>query len=305
MRSIIASTAAAFCIAAVSMQPALAQQASTAPAATPAPAAPAAAAPGPQPGTLGLTVAGTAYTISGAKLGPWDIGSIDYQWQADKEDIPSVTFYSRFDNDPAVKTNSQAVYVDDYHTFAPDFYMYAQVEGSYGKVNPYRMFYVEGDYKTGWENDLVLSLGGATMQNPSGAVFPFSGGTTTQYYTFGPSYYTGPFAFSLRFTPSNTNGTNTASTSFSMQYTRVGQNLAVLGVQAGTQPNVFVGAPGFPPAYAYQKFFLTSLTEKRWLTDTFGIEAGATTGYYNGGLTPANSYHENAYTLGIFLYPTH
>ena len=275
-------------------------------AATPAPS-PTAAITVPQPGTHGLTAQLWNYGFGGfccnspTLLGPWDIQSLQYQW-ATGNDIPSVTALLRQDHD-IFPTASQAWYADDYHTFAPNFYTYAQIGYSAGHVLPNSTYYLEGDAKFGKLYNYVLGFGFGTANNPSGAFFPFQSATTTQYFSVGPSVYTGPFAFTLRFLPTDTNGTKNASTEFTAQYTNVGHDQTVFTLQDGSQPNVFVGTPKFGPIYQYQHYTVYEVTEKHWLTRTFGFLVGGLLGYYNGGQTALNTYNQSAITYGLFWYP--
>jgi YaiO family outer membrane protein len=307
--------------------------ASPAPAESAAPASPAPAAPAvpaatptppitvPQPGTHGLTAqfwnygfnsfCGLSAPHTGAPplcgttpLGPWDVQSLQYQWPQGKDDIPSVTGLLRQDHDVASPTHSQAWYADDYHTFSQSFYAYAQVGYSAGNVLPNQTYYLEGDAKFCKQYQCVIGVGYGTANNPGGAYFPFQGETTTQYWSVGPSYYVGPFAFTVRFEPSRTNGTGTASTLSSVQYTEVGHDQAVFTWQTGSTPNIFVGTPVFAPIYQYQHFNVYELVEKHWVTRNFGFLIGGVLGYYNGNQAPTNTYNQSAITYGLFWYPS-
>jgi YaiO family outer membrane protein len=320
------AAAAPLAVAADSPAPAPAASPEASPAAPPPASAPApatAATPAPSttaapavflPGTHGLTAQFWNYGFAAAYpvqnypfgrvgLGPWDVQSLQYQWQANKDDIPSVTTLLRQDHD-VFPTHSQAWYADDYHTFSQSFYAYAQVAFASGNILPNQSYYLEGDAKFCKQYQCVIGVGYSTANNPGGAFFPFAGQTTTQYWSFGPSYYLGPFAFTMRFEPSRTNGTGTASTVSTVQYTNVGRDQAVFTWQSGSQPNIFVGTPKFAPIYDYQHFNVYQVTEKHWLTRDFGFVIGGLLGYYNGNQAPANDYWQNAITYGLFWYPS-
>jgi YaiO family outer membrane protein len=240
-----------------------------------------------------ITTTDSVYSFTGGDnlYGPWTIQTFQYQWQCG-EDIPSITLLNRNDNDRPTATSSRAVYVDDYHTFSPHFYTYAQASFANGNIQPFRSAYVEADARIGWIPNLVLAAGGAELQNP--------GGTSTSYISVGPAFYVGPMVVALRFLPSDTNGVRTSATQLNLQYTSRRNNQVVLGLIDGTQPSVLVGLP--PSAAVFQRLFQANLTVKHWFNNEIGIVLGGTIGNFSSD-TAANSFHQRGITFGILARP--
>lgn len=240
------------------------------------------------------TATTTAYSFSGGNqdYGPWTVQSFEYRWQL-PHDVPAVTLVDRNDNDRPVATNSRGVYVDDYHTFAPHFYAYAQVAGADGTVLPYRSAYLEGDAKIGPRGTLVLAAGGAVLQN--------AGGTTTHYMSVGPTLYAGPLALTLRFMPANTNGVNTSATQFTLQYAHTRRDQIALVLLDGTQPNVLAGLPA--TAAGFQRVSQATLTIRHWINHTSGFVVGGTLGNFADAHSAANTYRQRGVTFGVFIAP--
>lgn len=231
-----------------------------------------------------------SFSSPGDLYGPWSIQTLKYQLDRGK-DIPSVTLLDRHDNDRPAGSSSQAIYLDDYHTWSQRFYTYAQVSFSKGTISPYRMAYLEGDAKFAPQQNVVMGFGVATMQNPDG--------TSTQFASIGPSVYAGRMVYTLRFLPSDTNGVHAAATQFVAEYNEIGRNQVTLSLLDGSQPSVLVG---FPPSFAtFQRLFEADVTVKHWLRRNFGIIVGGTFGSHLDRSTGATIYDQQGITIGLFF----
>jgi YaiO family outer membrane protein len=242
------------------------------------------------PGVVTVTDQQSGFTSPGNLYGPWSVQTLEYQWQADKSDVPSVTFLNRTDDDRPFESSSRAVYGDDYHTWSSDFYTYGQVSFANGDIEPYNLAYLEGDLKLERRQNLVLGAGAGVTRNP--------GDTSTRWVSAGPSFYTGPMVFEVRFLPANTNGISTSAAEGVVQYNRLGQDQITATVLSGSQPSVLVN---FPPSYAtFQRLTEYDLVWRHWITPRFGFVAGGTIGTHEDRTTGAALYDQHAVTFGVF-----
>ncbi len=243
------------------------------------------------PGELTVTDQQSSFSSPGNVYGPWSVQTLQYQWQAGKYDIPSITLFNRNDNDRPIGSSSRAVYADDYHTWSNDFYTYAQVSFANGDIQPYNLAYLEGDLDLDPQKKLVAGVGAGVTRNP--------GDTSTRWISAGPAYYAGPMVYEVRFMPANTNGIATSATEGIVEYNRLGHDQIVGTYLDGSQPSVLVG---FPPSFTtFQRLDEFDLTWRHWLTPTFGFLIGGTAGNHNDRATGASLYTQRAFTLGVFF----
>lgn len=232
----------------------------------------------------------STFSSPGNLYGPWTIQTARYQFQHGK-DIPSITLFIRNDRDRPVASGSHAVYLDDYHNWNQHFFTYAQVSAASGNIQPNRMAYAEGDWKLGARGTTVMAVGGADMSNPDT--------TSTRYLSVGPTLYTGPMVYTLRFLPSDTNGVRASATQFTAEYNALGTNQITANFLDGSQPSVLVGFP--PSASTFQRLFEVDLTWKHWVTKRFGFTLGATVGSHRDRTSGASIYAQRAIEFGLFF----
>lgn len=242
--------------------------------------------------TQTVTATTTDYTFSNPNYGPWTVESLEFRVKL-PQDVPAITLVDRRDTDAASAAQSQGVYLDDYHTFSRNFYVYAQAGSAGGTVLPSKDVYLEGDLKVGPRGSLVLAAGGAILQNADGSM--------TRYVSAGPAFYTGRMVFTLRFMPSNTSGIGTSAAQFGIQYNQPGRNAVALSWLGGTQPNVLVGLPA--SAADFQRVSQTVLTFKHWINPHEGFVVGETFGNFTDVSGKNNSYRQQGLTFGVFIEP--
>jgi|GEM_PF-1456727 YaiO family outer membrane protein len=242
-------------------------------------------------GQLTVTDQVSGFSSPGDVYGPWSVQTLEYQWQAGKDDIPSITLFDRNDNDRPAGSTSHAVYADDYHTWTRRFYTYAQISAASGDIQPYNLAYLEGDLKLDPALNVVASAGAGATRNP--------GDTSTRWLNLGPMFYAGPMVYELRFLPANTNGVATSATQGVVEYNRLGKDQIVLTYIDGSQPSVLIN---FPPSFTtFQRLNELDVVWRHWLRPTFGVLVGATDGNHYDRLTGATLYHQHAVTLGLFF----
>jgi YaiO family outer membrane protein len=238
-----------------------------------------------------VTVTDQQSTFSNPDYGPWSVQTLQYQWQAGKNDIPSFTILNRTDDDHPVSTSSRALYGDDYHTWSNTFYTYAQLSFANGNIQPYNLAYLEGDLKLDREQNLVAAAGGGATRNPDG--------TSTRWISAGPSFYTGPMVFEVRFMPANTNGIATSATEGVVEYNRLGHDQVTGIVLDGSQPSVLVGLPAADATF--QRLTEYDLAWRHWITPAFGFVLGGTVGTHDNRATGTTLYDQHALTFGVFF----
>jgi YaiO family outer membrane protein len=242
-------------------------------------------------GQLTITDQQSGFTSPGDLYGPWSVQTLQWQWQAGADDIPSITLFDRNDDDRPTSSTSHAVYADDYHTWSHRFYTYAQVSLANGDIQPYNLAYLEGDVTLDPQLNVVAAAGGGVTRNPDD--------TSTRWISAGPSVYLGPMVYEIRFMPANTNGVATSATQGIIEYNRLGHDQVVLSYIDGSQPSVLVA---FPPSYTtFQRLNEADVTWRHWLRPTFGILVGATDGNHYDRTTGASIYHQHGITLGLFV----
>jgi YaiO family outer membrane protein len=238
-----------------------------------------------------LTLTDQQSGFSNSAYGPWSVQTLQYQWQADKDDIPSLTLFNRDDDDHPIASSSRALYADDYHTWSNSFYTYAQISAADGDIQPYNLAYLEGDLKLDEKQNLVLGAGAGVTRNP--------GDTSTRWISAGPSYYVGPMVFEVRLMPANTNGIATSATEGVVEYNRLGHDQVTGIFLDGSQPSVLVG---FPPQFTtFQRLTEYDLTWRHWLTPTFGLVIGGTVGNHDDRETGETIYDQRGITFGFFF----
>jgi YaiO family outer membrane protein len=242
-------------------------------------------------GQVTVTNQNSGFSSPGDIYGPWSVQTLQYQWQAGSNDIPSITLFNRNDDDRPTGASSRAVYADDYHTWDRRFYTYAQISAADGDIQPYNLGYLEGDLSLDPQLNVVASAGAGVTRNP--------GDTSTRWLNLGPSFYAGPMVYEVRFMPANTNGIATSATEGVIEYNRLGRDQVVLTYLDGSQPSVLVA---FPPSYTtFQRLNEADITWRHWLRPDFGILVGGTDGNHYDRFTGATLYHQRAITLGLFF----
>ena len=238
---------------------------------------------------LSATQSTSSFSSPNNTYGPWNVQTLQYQWQGGN-DVPSITVFNRDDSDRPAASHSNALYVDDYHTWSDRFYTYAQASVANGNILPYRMLYVEGDVKLLPSRDFVIALGGAQLQNPDG--------TSTRYVSVGPTVYDGHMSYQVRFLPSNTNGIGTSATEFVAMYSNIGKDQVTVWLVDGSQPSVLVGFP--PSLTTYQRLNEEDVVWKHWVQKNIGFILGGTVGNHFDRFTGANIYNQRSITFGVF-----
>ena len=266
-----------------------------------------------------LTASTTLDTFSSAGdlYGPWQTELLEYQWQAGKNDIPSVTILNRNDHDRNAlqapsPTRSTAIYLDDYHNWSNTFFTYAQVMTSDGNVLPNRLIYIEGDAKFGKAHNFVVGVGGSAYANPDASY--------TRSLSIGPTLYTHAMVYSVRYLPAAVAGTFSgfdqnglpvtgttksygSGLEFVAEYNGLGTNQVIATYLGGNQPGLLVGSLGsLPSQFAnIQHIGEFDLSVKHWFRRDFGIIVGGTLGSHTLQITGARIYKVAAITVGVFV----
>lgn len=268
-------------------------------------------------GELTATTTLDTFSSSGDVYGPWQTELLEYQWQAGKRDIPSVTILNRNDRDRDVFGNarpsgSTALYLDDYHNWSGSFFTYAQVMTSNGTILPNRLFYVEADLKAGRRRNVVLGAGGSAYANPDGSA--------TRSLSLGPTLYEGSMVYTARYLPAAVTGRFTGVDSsgrgvagtinaygsaleFIAEYNRLGRDQVIATYLGGNQPGILVGSIGTLPAQFtnIQHLGEVDLSVKHWVRGDFGFIVGASVATHSMQATGTKLYGLSAVTAGLFF----
>ncbi|HET9030688.1 MAG TPA: hypothetical protein VFN49_10965 [Candidatus Aquilonibacter sp.] len=265
-----------------------------------------------------LTAATTVDTFSstGDVYGPWQTELLEYQWQAGRKDIPSVTLLNRNDHDrnifgQAIPSRSTAVYVDDYHNWTSSFFTYVQLMTSDGTILPNRLFYAEADAKLGAQKNVVFGVGASAYANPDHS--------STRSLSIGPTYYAKSMVYTIRYLPSAVGGdfsglrngfpvigTTKAYGSgmeFIAEYNRLGTNQVIVAYLGGNQPGILVGGLGAVPTQFtnIQRIGEFDLSIKHWVSRDFGFILGGSVGSHAMQTSGAKIYDVQSVTAGLFF----
>jgi YaiO family outer membrane protein len=242
-------------------------------------------------GELDLTGDFSTFSSPDNANGPWRAVTGVYRWVAGP-DTPSVTLETRADADFLAPTHSNAVTIDDYHTWSPRFFTYGAVGVSAGSVLPTRTFYFEGDQKLGRSLTTVFGAGIGVVVDPVGVI--------QRYINVGPTFYAPAFNVSLRYLQTFTSGrTGTGTGIMTIEAGYTGKTISTLTLLAGDQPPNGVVTTATTAGIG-QRAVLAGIEFKHWTSPKGGILAGVGVGRLNDYVTGTGLYAQRDFTLGIF-----
>ena len=245
---------------------------------------------GARAGELDLTGSLSNFTSS-TGMGPW--GNVTL---TDREtlryDTPGLALVDQIDHDSVAPTHSLGFVLDDYHTFSPQFFMYAAFGMASGAALPTRNAYLEGDMKFGAALQTVFGLGAGTVLNADG--------TVQNYLNLGPTWYHNDMNLTLRWLPSFTTGRSGASTGIlTFADGAAGKTVSTLTLLGGNTPPY--GLISFQtPNEIGQRVLYAGIDVKHWLSPKGGFHVGLEFEHVNDATTGNLLYVRRGIIFGVF-----